>query len=159
MLAIWDIFLTLKVILNTRVPIIDRRINAVENIFAHLAPQRFRHVHSTAGGALLSVELEGAPDRSVDDRFDVRAGVNEVIILTATLADQFRVVPVFGEILADLRPQAIKRRHRAGEVEPGEVRRGRNGVAEHGPLARDEVYHAWRHPGLPAYLKDPPVGQ
>lgn len=107
----------------------------------------------------MSVILERALYRCVDDRFHVRAGVNEVIILTAALADQFRIVPVFGEILADLRPQAIERRHRAGEVEPGEVRRGRDGVAEHGSIARNEIHHARRHPGFPAYLKDPPVGQ
>lgn len=81
-----------------------------------------------------------------------------MIILAAAFADQFRIVPVLGEILTDLGPQAVERGHRAGEIKPGEVRRGRDGITENGPLAGNEIHHAGRHPGLPAYLKDPPVG-
>lgn len=107
----------------------------------------------------MSVILERALYRRVDDRFHVRARMNEVIILTAALANQFRIVSVFGEILADLRPQTIECWYRAGKVESSEIRRGRDGVAEHGSLARNEIHHARRHSGLSAYLKDPPVGQ
>lgn len=76
----------------------------LRDIFTHLTPQRFRHVHSTASGAFLSIILERASYRRVDDRFHIRTRVNEVIILTTALANQFWIVPVFGEILTDLRP-------------------------------------------------------
>lgn len=107
----------------------------------------------------MSIILERASYRCIDDRFHIRTRVNEVIILTTALANQFWIVPVFGEILTDLRPQTIECRHRTGKVESGEIRRGRDGVAEYRSIAWNEIHHARRHPGFPAYLKDPPVGQ
>lgn len=69
----------------------------------------------------MSVVLERAFYRRVDDRLHIRTRVNEVVILTAALANQFWIVPVFEEILTDLRPQTIERRHRTSKVESGEI--------------------------------------
>ena len=123
-------------------------VGDVDEVALDLLPDRGRDVGARGGRALLALELEGAADHRGAQDGRVGAGVGEDEVLAAGLADEARVGAVAVEVGADLVPQVLERRRRAGEVDAGEVLVAQGGLADVDAVAGHQVDDARRHAGL-----------
>ena len=97
------------------------RVGLGGELVAQPRPDAARHVGARGGRALLPLVLERAADEGRPQHVEVGARVGDDEVLAAGLADDARVGAVAVDVLADLAPELVEHRGRAGEVDAGEV--------------------------------------
>ena len=126
---------------------------------AHLGPERVGDVRARGRRALLSLVLEGAAHERRRDGLRVGGGVHDDEVLAARLTDEPRIGAIAVDALADLAEERAEDRARAGEVHAGELGVIEADLGDRAGVARDEIDHAVRQPGLAQDLEDQPVGE
>ena len=119
-----------------------------EHTLAQLGPERFRHIGTGCGAALLTLVLKRTAHDSRSQRVHVRAWVRENEVLPAGLADEPRIVCVAGEIRGHLLPQRLKDFGRSGKMDSPELPVGQQSLADDRGGTGHKVDHSRRQPSL-----------